>query len=200
MTARTPLAALALTALLASGCEAADGPAILPSPVASPDASPDPNPDASPPTAEATTEVGDGGASPSAEPGGASLLTDVRLAHHDGFDRITFEFTGPLPRYDVRYAEGPVIASGSGEEVEVGGDGVLAIRLEPATGYDLDAQTPSYDGADRLTGDTTNVVELVRVGDFEAVLEWAAGVRATSSYEVTTLDDPVRVVVDVTAD
>lgn len=40
----------------------------------------------------------------------------------------------------------------------------------------------------------------VRVGDFEAVLEWAIGVRAASSYEVTTLDDPPRVVVDITAD
>jgi len=207
MTVRTPLVALALTALLASGCDPAAEPAVPPSadPSADPSnaASADPTTEtASEPTTEpsAADAIPTSSASSSAEPAGASLLTDVRLAHQEGFDRVTFEFSGPLPRYDVRYADWPVIASGSGEEVEVGGDGVLRVRLEPASGYDMAAQTPSYDGPDRLTSDTTNVVELVRVGDFEAVLEWAVGVRTTSSYEVTILDDPPRVVVDVTAD
>lgn len=203
MTVRTPLVALALTALLASGCDPAADPAATEGTAASADPGADPvSETATEPPAE--TPAGDPtpapAASPSAEAAGATLLTDVRLAHQEGFDRVTFEFSGPLPRYDIRYGDGPVIASGSGEELEVGGDGVLRVRMEPATGYDMASQTPSYDGPARLTSDTTNIVELVRVGDFEAVLEWAVGVRTASAYEVATLDDPPRIVVDVTAD
>jgi hypothetical protein len=41
------------------------------------------------------------------------------------------------------------------------------------------------------------VKELVRTGDFEAVLSWAIGLEKQSEFRVQTLDDPARLVVDV---
>lgn len=190
MTVRTPLAALALTALLASGC---DQPA-------EPTAAASPTPSAAAPSPSDPTPSPEPSAVPRAASTGTALLTDVRVAHREGFDRVTFEFSGALPRYDIRYADGAVLDPAGGDELEVGGEAVLMVRLEPASSFDVGAATPSYDGPARLAGDTTNVVEVVRASDFEAVLEWAVGVRTTGGYEVTALDAPPRLVLDVTAD
>jgi hypothetical protein len=128
-----------------------------------------------------------------------SLLTDVRAAAHDGYDRLVFQFRNGLPGYDVRYVERPVVADGSGDEVEVDGGAVLLIRMEPALDADLTQESApqTYSGPQRFTPTTTAVAELVRTGGFEAVLTWAAGVDETRPFLVSTLDSPARLVIDV---
>ncbi len=128
-----------------------------------------------------------------------SLLTDVRAAAHDGYDRIVFEFRNGLPGYDVRYVESPVVADGSGDEVAVAGRAVLLVRMEPALDADLtQASAPqTYTGPQRFTPATTAVAELVRTGGFEAVLTWAAGVDEKRPFLVSTLESPSRLVIDV---
>lgn len=128
-----------------------------------------------------------------------SLLTDVRAAAHDGYDRLVFQFRNGLPGYDVRYVERPVVADGSGEEVPVAGGAVLVVRMEPALDADLSQESAprTYTGPQRFTPTTTAVAELVRTGGFEAVLTWAAGVDEQRPFLVSTLDDPARLVIDV---
>ena len=128
-----------------------------------------------------------------------SLLTDVRAAAHDGYDRVVFQFRNGLPGYDVRYVDRPVVADGSGDEVAVEGGAVLLIRMEPALDADLTDETAprTYTGPQRFTPATTAVVELVRTGGFEAVLTWAAGVDEKRPFLVSTLESPARLVIDV---
>jgi hypothetical protein len=128
-----------------------------------------------------------------------SLLTDVRAASHDGYDRLVFQFRNTLPGYDVRYVEPPVRADGSGDEVAVDGGAVLVIRMEPALDADLTQESApqTYKGPTRFSPDTSAVVELVRTGGFEAVLTWAAGVDEKRPFLVTTLESPARLVIDV---
>jgi hypothetical protein len=128
-----------------------------------------------------------------------SLLTDVRAAAHDGYDRIVFQFRNGLPGYDVRYTDRPVVADGSGEEVPVDGGAVLLIRMEPALDADLTQSSAprTYTGPQRFSPTTTAVAELVRTGGFEAVLTWAAGVDEKRPFVVSTLESPARLVVDV---
>ena len=128
-----------------------------------------------------------------------SLLTDVRAAAHDGYDRIVFQFRYGMPGYDVRYVDRPVVADGSGDEVAVDGGAVLLIRMEPALDADLTDETAplTYTGPQRFTPTTTAVVELVRTGGFEAVLTWAAGVDEKRPFLVSTLESPARLVIDV---
>jgi len=157
-------------------------------------------------TAASTTTVPFAGSpSPTSQPPPAgstsvALLGAVRTAHQETTDRVVFEFTADqLPGFDIAYADGPVTASGSGEVVPVEGDAVLLVRLEPASGVDLNDPnaTPTYTGPDRVTGDTTVVTEVVRTGDFEANLEWAIGLRREVPFLVTVLDGPSRVVIDL---
>ena len=155
-------------------------------------------------TTTGTTTTGLEGAS--TEPAVASatgdaiaLLTDVRAARHEGYDRVVFEFRNVAPGYDVRYVQKPVHADGSGNEVPVEGGAVLLVRMEPALDADLTQESAprTYLGPQRFTPDTAVVVELVRTGGFEAVLTWAVGVDEKRPFKVTRLESPARIVIDV---
>jgi hypothetical protein len=138
------------------------------------------------------------------EPSGAgvSLLTDVRVARHEGFDRVVFEFDGAVPGYDVRYVEPPITEDGSGDEIEVEGDAFLAVVMQPASGFDLSSGEgeQTYTGPTRIAGadaGTGVIQEVVRTGDFEAVLGWVIGISDRVDFRVDTVESPSRLVVDV---
>ncbi len=128
-----------------------------------------------------------------------ALLTHVRTGRRQGYDRIVFEFDKGTPGYDVRYVQPPVHADGSGEAVAIGGGAVLLVRMEPALDADLSQESAprTYTGPTRLSPDTEAVVELVRIGGFEAVLTWAIGVDEARPFRVIRLEKPARIVIDV---
>ena len=127
------------------------------------------------------------------------LLTALRAAPHSAYDRLVFEFRDGLPGYDIRYIEPPLRADGSGDTVAVAGGAVLSVRMEPALDADLTQESAprTYTGPTRFSPDTAAIVEVVRAGGFEAVLTWAVGVEGEQPFVVTRLQDPPRLVVDV---
>src|SRR5690606_16011655 len=135
-----PLRAAGLLALLAAvACSGGDGtPAPPPAPpvdaptAAAPDAPrpPDPPDTASPPdTARppATAQVDDrwtaGVTRRERQLSGVAVLTAFRLARNDTFDRAVFEFEDDLPSYHIEYVDRPIFHCGSGDVVELAGDG-----------------------------------------------------------------------------
>jgi hypothetical protein len=127
-----------------------------------------------------------------------ALLTAVRAARHEGFDRVVFEFRNAVPGYDVRYIGRPVRQDGSGKEVTVAGAFVVQVRMENALDADLTQESApaTYKGPTRFSPGTPEVVELVRTGGFEAVLTWVAGLNDRVDFRVLPLQDPPRLVVD----
>jgi hypothetical protein len=127
-----------------------------------------------------------------------ALLTDVRAARHEGFDRVVFQFRNALPGYDVRYTGRPVHQDGSGKVVPIAGNDVVRIRMENALDADLtQASAPlTYTGPQRFSPGTPELVELARAGGFEGVLTWVAGLQDRVDFRVTTLEAPPRLVVD----
>ena len=111
-------------------------------------------------------------------------LKAVRVGAHEGFNRVVFEFDGGVPGYSVKYVERPIIADGSGDEVTVGGGAVLEVRLEPAMGADVSR---------RIAG-TDEIVEVVKTGDFEAVVHFAVGVRDRAPFKVITSEGTTLIV------
>ncbi len=133
---------------------------------------------------------------------GTALLKTVRVGRNPGFERIVFEFAGtPMPGYRVQWVDGPITADGSGEPVDVAGEAFLEIIVQPASGVDLSAPqlTIVYDGPDRIpvASQTELITDLVRTGDFEAVLSWAAGTTEKVPFRVLRLKNPTRIVVDL---
>lgn len=127
-----------------------------------------------------------------------ALLTDVRAARHEGFDRVVFEFANVAPGYQVRFVDRPVTSDGSGEEVAVDGAHVVEVRMEPALDADLSRESAprTYTGPHRISPATPQVVELVRTGGFEGVLSWVVGLRDRVAFRAGTLQQPPRLVLD----
>jgi hypothetical protein len=150
-------------------------------------------------TPSSTTTAPDGFATAPVDVKGSErgLLSDVKATASGGVDSVTFTFQGALPGYRVEYVDRPVVQDGSGEEVQVDGDHVLQVRFEPASGYDLENGHAVYTGPQRLDLATTTVKDVVRNGDFEAVLRWAVGVEGQPAFRVRTATSPSRVILEV---
>jgi hypothetical protein len=126
-------------------------------------------------------------------------LIDVRMAGHECFDRIVFEFRGAArPGFEVGYLESAPVEDPTGNPVELAGSVFLEVRMQSASGFDFEANEPSYTGPARLTPTgTTYAREAARTGDFEAILIWVVGLDEERPFKATTLTDPARVVVDI---
>jgi hypothetical protein len=136
---------------------------------------------------------------PSAE--GIALMERVAIGRHEGYDRVVFQFTNHVPGYRIGYLDPPLKQDGSGNVVQVKGNAFVVVRMEQASGFDLSKNEGElvYKGPRRIEGSTagTSVVqEIVRIGDFEAVLSWAVGLSDRVDFRVRTASSPARLIVD----
>jgi len=153
------------------------------------------------PTAPAATDLGpfacqDRSGGTSGSP--AMQLTDVRVAHQTGFDRIVFEFAPPagaaprVPAYTLsRQASAHFIKDPSGQAVTMRGSDGLRIVFQQATGVG------TYSKSRDLIVNLPVVQEVEQLGDFEAVLSWGAGLSRPSCIRTLELSNPTRLVIDV---
>ena len=130
-----------------------------------------------------------------------ALLERIALGRHEGYDRVVFQFKNDLPGYRVEYVQPPLKEDGSGNPVSIDGNAVVVVRMEPASGFDLNTGEGVlvYKGPKRIEGSsagTSVVKELARTGDFEAVLSWAVGLSDKVDFRVTTATSPDRLIVD----
>lgn len=130
-----------------------------------------------------------------------ALLERIALGRHEGYDRVVFQFRDDLPGYRIAYVQPPLKEDGSGNPVEIEGDAIVMVRMEPASGFDLTTGegVMVYKGPRRLEGlasGTSVIRELVRTGDFEAVLSWAIGLEERVDFRVTKATSPARLIVD----
>ncbi|WP_084963729.1 AMIN-like domain-containing (lipo)protein [Thermoactinospora rubra] len=161
-----------------------------------------------PATAEGSTPADPARPSPAALPvptstkevkvtrgGEPALLTDVRFARHDGFDRVVIDFRGEVPGYTVEWVE-EFVEDGSGRELEVPAGAYLHIRLHPANAHTDDGE-PTWPGGPIFKADLGNVRSVVRTGDFEAYVGVGLALDRRAGFRVRELTGPDRLVVDV---
>lgn len=129
-------------------------------------------------------------------PRSMTLITDVRSARHQDFDRVVFEFRAESrPAFHVQYIDKPVRKCGSGEATPIAGDAWLEVRFD---GVDAHTERGSPTIAERERHVSLGVVkELEQTCDFEAQVVWVIGVARPNKYRVLTLEAPHRVVVDI---
>jgi len=184
---------------LASGCGGSSHPQSAPPPAAGSTTAtaPVPTTTTDPLAGADTTPV-----SAAATANDTALLERLAVGRHEGFDRIVFQFRGDgLPGYRAEYATPPFAEDGSGNPISVDGNAFVVVRMEPASGFDLSTGegVMVYKGPKRLQGSATGaslVKEVVRTGDFEAVLTWTIGLDAKVPFLVTTTSSPARLIVD----
>lgn len=133
-----------------------------------------------------------------AAPSQTSTLVAIRAAHHPGYDRVVFEFSGPLPTYNTVTRVPAVIGDPSGLPIPVSGNAFLRVRMSTAVGHD-DNGNGTY-GPTRRAYALPQVMHVVQAGDFEGVLSFGIGLSRDDSVHLFTLTGPSRVVLDIAAD
>ena len=120
--------------------------------------------------------------SPAIESRETMYLTNVTLATEPCTDRVVFDFEkqAPGPGFEVSYqpASTAKTEDGSGNPVEIDGAAFLVVKLTPAMTAKIDGDqvTKTYTGPNRLPPVAgSNVRDVVKTGDFEAVVTWAIG-------------------------
>lgn len=137
-------------------------------------------------------------------------LTDVRSAHHPGFDQITFEFAAPvtggplakLPAYTVvSQPSANFVRDASGQPVLLEGTAGLRIVVHGASGYDNLASVPrqTYTGSTDQRPGLPEIREVAEVGDYERVLSWGVGLASPACFRIGELGSPARLVIEVAA-
>ncbi|MEX0791450.1 MAG: hypothetical protein WD178_11815 [Actinomycetota bacterium] len=204
-----PFALILLIVLLAA---CGGDPEPEPEPDASPSVSPTSTATATPPAPPPPPTTG-----PTASPAscdavsGGSDGTDVKLVAvrvgtHDSYDRITFEFAPPkapspantLPKYTVTEVD-EVTQDGSGNPVQVDGEALYQLVMHGASGVDLSGPelVMTYTGPKEFKPNFPVLAELEHAGDFENVLSWGIGLKASRCIEATQLNSPLRLVLDI---
>jgi hypothetical protein len=134
--------------------------------------------------------------------GGRLAVTDVRVATHDGFDRVVFEVDGDGDvGYWLRYAtDGVATSQGSGAPIETAGDAALEVAVHGVSyPFDLDEGVEPRDG-DTVPGAGGVVTEVVDDSICEGIHVFVVGLDAEHGYLVDVFDEPKRVVVDIVHD
>jgi hypothetical protein len=124
-----------------------------------------------------------------------TVLTSVRTAKHEGYDRIVMEFKDRVPGYRVEYIDKPVRDCGEGKEIPLAGDSWLEIRMYPVDAHTQEGQPTIVERQRKL--DLPVMLEGKQTCDFEAVVTWVLGTAKPNPYRILELKDPPRLVVDV---
>jgi hypothetical protein len=125
------------------------------------------------------------------------VLDHVRVGRHPGYDRIVYQFAGPIPSYQVR----PVTSlaeDASGAPVWPGSPNLLQLRLEPAQAHTDDGETPLTATELQTFANLPMLRQYRLLGDFEGVVTYGLRLaRQRPNLHVTELSDPNRLVIDL---
>src|SRR6476620_10109896 len=87
---------------------------------------------------------------PNVAPAGLPELEAVDVGHHDGFDRVVFRFSSPVPGYNVNYVP-EVTADPSDEPISLEGNAFMIVAMHSvasgavgAPAAPQDRQTPRF--------------------------------------------------------
>ena len=162
------------------------------------------------PTTPPPTPTSSPGGSPNAacpaQTGGSqanrAIVTDIRIAHNPGFDRIVFEMgpnPGPgtygVPPYRIEVAS--TFAGVSGQPVTVAGNAFFGVLFQNTDAHNPNTGAAVLPAAKADQKPSTPLIREARVyEDFEATVRTAVGLDRLVCPTVLTLSNPVRVVFD----
>ena len=122
--------------------------------------------------ATTTTAPFAGDTNPKSGPGDGGLLTNIRIADHDGFTRIVFDFEAPtFPAWEFHYVAGQEHGMAYPGPPYVEGDFYLLAEFYPSGTVDITDPVdiiPTYTGDLRIDVNNGSVVQILNVENFEA--------------------------------
>jgi hypothetical protein len=122
----------------------------------------------------------------------AGSVYDIRVAHHDGYDRLVIGFptTNSMPQYQLnRQATAHFVRDPSGQSVTLSGAAGIRVVLRNA---DIVSGAPSD-----LKPNLPKIREVAQIGNFERVVSYGVGLSTPACIRVLELSGPTRLVIDV---
>src|SRR4051794_31644593 len=99
--------------------------------------------------------------------GSGARATDIRTGFQPTYDRVVFDFSGPVPAYFVQYVAANQLRGPNDQVVPVTGTYFLQVRFDGTANADAPfVRTPGF----------TEVKQVKRVENFEGVLIYGVGV------------------------
>jgi hypothetical protein len=123
-------------------------------------------------------------------------LTDIRFAGHDGYDRLVFEFDRGLPTLEMKQGRLPFTTDPAGQPLEVDGTAFLQLTFHGASRGGSDGPV-TYEGPTDFDPQLPELWQVRMAGDFEGVMTFIVGLVDPPCFEVLSLQQPSRYVIDV---
>jgi hypothetical protein len=124
--------------------------------------------------------------------GAAGTVYDVKVAHHDGYDRLVIGFptANSLPQYQLNHqTTAHFVRDASGQPVTLGGSAGIHVVLRNA---DIVSGAPAD-----LKPNLPEIREVAQIGNFERVVSYGVGLSTPACIRVLELSSPTRLVIDV---
>jgi hypothetical protein len=124
--------------------------------------------------------------------GARGTVTAIRVAHHDGYDRLVFGFatSNSMPEYRLTpQSSATFLQDASGRPVALQGTAGIRAVFQNS---DIVAGAPS----DQKPG-LPEIREVANIGNFERVVSYGIGLKDAACYRVIELSSPTRLVIDV---
>ena len=123
-------------------------------------------------------------------PRGTRYLTDVTITSTTCTDRVEFSFEHGVPGYRIAYTGAALAQSedASGRHIPVAGRAFLVVHLADAATARSSSSgiSRTYSGPRRLPAPNAKYVrEVVKTGEFEAVVTWAIGLDERRPFTVS---------------
>ena len=122
----------------------------------------------------------------------AATVTAIRIAHHDGYDRLVIGFasSNSMPQYQLtQQATSDLVRDASGLPLTLGGSAGLRVVLRNA---DITPGAPTH-----LKPELRAIREVAQIGNFERVVSYGVGLAKPACFRVLELSGPTRLVIDV---
>jgi len=124
--------------------------------------------------------------------GAAATVYDVRVAHHDGYDRLVIGFptANTMPQYQLtQQATAQFVRDASGQPVVLSGSAGIRLVIRNA---DIVSGAPSD-----VKPNLPEIREVAQIGNFERVVSYGIGLATPACFRVLELTGPTRLVIDV---
>ena len=124
--------------------------------------------------------------------GASATVYDVRVAHHDGYDRLVIGFptANSMPQYQLnRQTSANFVRDASGQPVTLNGSAGIRVVLHNA---DIHSGAPND-----LKPNLPEIREVAQIGNFERVVSYGVGLATPACLRVLELSGPTRLVIDV---
>jgi hypothetical protein len=131
--------------------------------------------------------------------GETSFVRTVRAARQKGFDRVVFEFDGPVPNYSIRYLQSSYYeGEGGRRRIRIAGSRFIQVTLNQIPVDEkqiklIEAKNFIPKGRLKLPA----VAQLDQREFFEDSFDFLIGVNGRKLFRVSELTNPSRLVIDL---